>query len=369
MPTKVELESEIATLKAQLAARPSPDGSQVSQTEGQKLQDHNPALWERWIRGIGVGVFLLAAIGIIFYALTIRKIEPSFTNLRPFIVGIFITAVLLLILDFGTHQLKELKRVQWFAKYLGIGFAILFILVALVVVSWLAIFILQDSGVMKSGRSFPSGHPAQLLFDEADRVKNAPFVRRNLKWSMTFHSVEIINNIPHGHYDLSHEYEIWNISSDSVSHYPLVHQFEVPRSEKRDSISGSILIKNPRELGAFSPTMICQRKPGTQSFVFKHEIPVPVGETRTVKIEVKSLVCVLPYSDYFVGRWPSDSMELDVNLQNVQMDGDMVLLRDNVNANPVKDPRPDGSAKRITLTVSGAFLSYQGIYCTLYPVP
>lgn len=228
-------------------------------------------------------------------------------------------------------------------------------------------FVLQRLGVLKNDRVFPPGHPARVLFAEADNVKTASFVRRNMKWGLLFYKIETINNIPHGHYDFSCEYEIWNISSDTTTQYPLVHQFEVSRSETRDEISGFISIMKSGELGPSTPKMKCLRKPGTLSFVYKHEFPIAVGETVTVKIEIKDLVRTLPYSDYFVGRWPTDSMELNVNFQEVQMDGDILLLRDKANVSPEKVIRPDGSVEKINLTAVGPFLPYQGIYCTLYP--
>ena len=125
---------------------------------------------ERWIRRIGFGAFLLAAIGVLFYALAIRQIEPNLNNLRPFLIVIVSTAVLLFILDFGRHHLMEVKHVQWIAKYLAIGVASVFMLIAFVVALWLVIFILQDAGVIfkpvptyAQGQPVPTAAPGQMV--------------------------------------------------------------------------------------------------------------------------------------------------------------------------------------------------------------
>jgi hypothetical protein len=116
-------------------------------------------------------MYVLSAIGVIFYALAIRRVEPNVANLRPFITGIFITAVLLLILDFGMYQLREVKRVQWLAKYLAVGFAVVFMIIASVIAFWLVIYILQDTGLVHTANALPL-LPQFALYEIEGEVTN-----------------------------------------------------------------------------------------------------------------------------------------------------------------------------------------------------
>ncbi len=261
-----------------------------------------------------------------------------------------------------SSQLERAEKPGWPRRSWMVGWIVALVLGAIVG----EYFILQKLGRIKNDCTFPDGHPAHSLFAEADRVKTEPFVRRNQKWSMVFQRVETINERRHGVYNLSSEFEVINIS-DTLAKYPLIFQFEVPRAEDRNDIPGDLEIWNPGDLGPIRPPFTCYRdKEQELSFVGKEHHDIPVGETRKIKIEVKGLICQLPYSDYFVAQHLTELMELTVDLQMVRMKGSMILLRSNKNTFPTPPvPRPDGSYESMRLSASGPFLPFQGIYCTL----
>lgn len=113
------------------------------------------AKWEKWITGIGIGAFIMAAIGMFFYATAIRKLEPTFDNLKPYIMGLILTAGLFLALEFGRRLLRNVRGAERIAFWMGVGAALLCFLVGLLGVSWLGIYILQDAGLIAS----PSNKP------------------------------------------------------------------------------------------------------------------------------------------------------------------------------------------------------------------
>jgi hypothetical protein len=99
-----------------------------------------------WIRRIAVGVYVLAAVGVILYAIKVKGFDVSWEGLRPFIVGILITAVLLITLDFGYGQLKAHRSKA--TNFLAICMKVLFVAIAAACAVWLITLILQDAGLI-----------------------------------------------------------------------------------------------------------------------------------------------------------------------------------------------------------------------------
>lgn len=106
------------------------------------------ARYERLIQKIGIGAYVLAAIGLIFHAIAIRKFEPNFDNLRPYIVGIIISTVLLFVLSLGVRELRRVTGAEKARRVLLIALLGLFAVIAAGVVLWLVVFILRDAGVL-----------------------------------------------------------------------------------------------------------------------------------------------------------------------------------------------------------------------------
>jgi hypothetical protein len=104
--------------------------------------------WERWIRGIGFGSFALAALGVIFYALVIRKGAASWPELTPYVIGIIILAGVLLILDYGMQYLRPSRAHERVAQVVTAVCAVLFLLIVTLGVAWLGVFILRDAGLL-----------------------------------------------------------------------------------------------------------------------------------------------------------------------------------------------------------------------------
>jgi hypothetical protein len=177
MPTKAQLEAENATLRAQLA------------NPRQDPQHRREEKWQQWIRGIGFGSYLLAALGIIFYAQVIRQVEPSWDNLRPYVISIVIMAIALLIIDLGMRFLKPIRDIERIAKYVINGLAVLFLLLASLVSFWFAVFILQDTGMIPMREDYhceffrPSDEPRPLAFSSNIKLEGA-------KPQVTYHFVE-----------------------------------------------------------------------------------------------------------------------------------------------------------------------------------
>jgi hypothetical protein len=107
-----------------------------------------PGRWERWILRIGFGVYILAAVGVISYAVTFKQIGWSWVELRPFVVGILVVGIVLYLLSFGRNVLRTSsvsKRTQ--GIFVAIILAI-FLSVLAVAALWLIVFILRDTGII-----------------------------------------------------------------------------------------------------------------------------------------------------------------------------------------------------------------------------
>jgi hypothetical protein len=81
--------------------RVTPDQSNGGQPE------NNPRLWEKWIRGVAFGVYILAALGTVFYAALFLKLGWSIEALQPYIAGLVALGAVLLILSVAWSVLKR----------------------------------------------------------------------------------------------------------------------------------------------------------------------------------------------------------------------------------------------------------------------
>jgi hypothetical protein len=116
--------------------------------EDEKSPTQDPGKWEKWIRGVAFGAFVMAAIGIVFYAAAVKGLGFSWTELLPYIAGIVAVGVVLFILNFGLQQLKKASFSNWVLQCYGVGFLIFSLFIGAAAVVWIVILILQQTGVM-----------------------------------------------------------------------------------------------------------------------------------------------------------------------------------------------------------------------------
>jgi hypothetical protein len=118
------------------------------QVSGQKSSKADPRRSERWIKAIGFGAYILAACGVLFYAVTFRGVGWSWAELRSYDVRVVIVAVLLFLLSQGQTWLKTTRISDKSKKLFATVILGLFLIIVATVVLWLVMFILRDAGVL-----------------------------------------------------------------------------------------------------------------------------------------------------------------------------------------------------------------------------
>lgn len=107
--------------------------------------NEDPKTWEHWIKGIGFGIYILAALGILFYAVTLRQIGWNWTELRPYVVGLIAVGAVLYLLSFGKSTLKSANVSDHIKNSVAAILLVLFIAIIAIGVLWVAILILRDA--------------------------------------------------------------------------------------------------------------------------------------------------------------------------------------------------------------------------------
>jgi hypothetical protein len=138
-------------------------GEPADQSDESALTD--PKAWEWWISRIRFGIYLLAAIGVIFFAIVMAK-GPAFSELRPYLGGIVSLAIVLALLSIGVVGFKHIPDgpIKSVVIVILIVFLSLLALMGLVVVG---IFMAQSTGYLRSSDSAPIRPPAEFTFAEA----------------------------------------------------------------------------------------------------------------------------------------------------------------------------------------------------------
>lgn len=132
---------------------------------GDQQPPRTSSKWDTWLTRIGFGVFVLAAVGLSYYAISIKRLEPNWENFRPYIIGISGTGILLLLLSFGRAQIDKAGAPPWLGPWLTTALAVLFVIIVAMVAIWFGVLILQDAGILpKPDGAGPVFIPAPKAF-------------------------------------------------------------------------------------------------------------------------------------------------------------------------------------------------------------
>jgi hypothetical protein len=148
-------EKKVMSNSPQMPSAPTPEepassGNSNPVDERQPSPTQDARTWERWIRDIGFGIYILAALGLLFYAVTFQKLGLNWVDLRPYVIGIVALSAVLLILSYGWGWLKQAdigkKTQQVFATII----LIFFVCIVAAAAGWVVIFILQEAGILSN---------------------------------------------------------------------------------------------------------------------------------------------------------------------------------------------------------------------------
>lgn len=153
--------------------------------------------WERWISGIGFGIYVLAALGILFYAVSLRQIGWAWGELRPYVVGIIAIGVVLYLLSFGQSTLRSAKVSDRIKNRVAAILLILFIAVISIGVLWVSILIVRDALNPGSGQrtkdSISFTVPATPVVTFAVAARN---IAEQFAYSVEFAGCESLQSLP-----------------------------------------------------------------------------------------------------------------------------------------------------------------------------
>jgi hypothetical protein len=100
--------------------------------------------WERWIRGVRIGTYVLAVLGIAFYTVVLRRADRDWSGLMSSILGITIYSVILLILDFAIRVQRPDPVSGWIVKAVTIVLTAAFVAIVVMAMLWAKAIIWQD---------------------------------------------------------------------------------------------------------------------------------------------------------------------------------------------------------------------------------
>ncbi len=99
---------------------------------------------ERWISGIGFGAFVLAALAIIYHAVSLYRIGVPWEGIRPYVVGIIATGVVLFVVSIGRSAVAAAKIPEWTKTAVTLIVLFLFTAIAVAGAAWIIFFIVKD---------------------------------------------------------------------------------------------------------------------------------------------------------------------------------------------------------------------------------
>jgi hypothetical protein len=141
-------------------------------------QSQEANTWAKWIMKIGFGVYLLAAIGIMFYAMVFLKLGWAWEHLRPHVTGIIAVGVVLCVLSYGWMAIRRAEISNRTKSFFAIIFLSLFLIVSAAGVLWIVTIVLKDAGIVRPVVSpVVVDEPKRLREEIKSRLKN---VRRNI---------------------------------------------------------------------------------------------------------------------------------------------------------------------------------------------
>ena len=150
----------------------------------------NVRTWERYIRGISWGVFLLAAIGLVGYATLISAVAPELDTLKRFVFFLIIVSFVLFILN---HARGQFDGDGGFARVVRCVAAISILVIPLMFLLWVGAFILRDIGALSPVRV----EPVSYLLRPSGRAAKAGLsydpkttLRRNDSRALAFHVIQ-----------------------------------------------------------------------------------------------------------------------------------------------------------------------------------
>ena len=101
--------------------------------------------WASWIQGIGFGIYILAALGLLFYAATFKKLGWNWQELRPYVVGIIVVGIVLFVLSYGLSVLRVANLSERVKSIAAITMILCFSAIVLAGTSWIIVLIWRDA--------------------------------------------------------------------------------------------------------------------------------------------------------------------------------------------------------------------------------
>ena len=98
---------------------------------------------ENWIKGIEFGIFILAAIGIFYYAIKIQR-QATIESLIPYCIAVIAIGALLFILDYGRRQAAHSPNMTWIGHILTAALSV----VLLIILIWFGTFAFRQAGIL-----------------------------------------------------------------------------------------------------------------------------------------------------------------------------------------------------------------------------
>jgi hypothetical protein len=158
---------------------PRQPGAKPGEPEGSPGGRAPTTLWdakrlEKWTKGIGFGVFILAAVALAVYSAAVGQLASK-EDLEDYGLGLLIAATLLFVMSYGVRLLRRLSLPRWLELAFIIPVALAFVVFVLSVAGWAFTKIARNAGWISPLQAAPSSLPAVSINNikgaGADNVK------------------------------------------------------------------------------------------------------------------------------------------------------------------------------------------------------
>jgi hypothetical protein len=103
------------------------------------------ATWASWIQGVGFGIYILASLGLLFYAASFKRLGWNWLELRPYVVGIIVMGIVLFVLSYGLSVLRTANLSERVKLIAAITMILCFSAIVLAGTSWIIVLIWRDA--------------------------------------------------------------------------------------------------------------------------------------------------------------------------------------------------------------------------------
>lgn len=124
-----------------------PDSTTPEITPSSDLTPKGSGKWETWILRIEFGAFIMATIGIFFFAIVIKK-ATTIESLIPYGIAILMFAVVLWILDYFRRKAEKAEDTKWQGTIISVIIILLAVSILVIAVIWVGTFALRQVGIL-----------------------------------------------------------------------------------------------------------------------------------------------------------------------------------------------------------------------------